>query len=229
MRIIMPNLTGFKKFAKIYVPPTEARGSAGIVVLTKTSLNAVIEVPANTIFSTDQGISFKTTEPFTISESEAFKPIGVVSTGVGLSTNIPANQVWTTALAGVTVTNPADFSQGQDADPGVPSGDQLVDWIPPSDDVLQNNLDLAKKNVLTKLGNPKELPDDPAIDRSVYLFAQFYTQNTNTQEIKTGFQGDGISKEKTEYYRGRIFSAINVEVNNLLRPFIDVGKFMGVV
>ena len=105
---------------------------------------------------------------------------------------------------------------------------RLAEWTLPDDTLLQANIDLAKKNVLTKLGDPADLPDDPAIDRSVYLFAQFYTQNWNTQELVTTGDLGPFKKEKTEYYRERVWRAINMEVDNLLRPFIDVDKFQGV-
>ena len=109
------------------------------------------------------------------------------------------------------------------------SSERLANWTLPDDSTLQANLDLAQKNILTKLGGPAQLPDDPAVDRSVYLFAQFYTQNTNTHEIQTqGSLGD-FKKTKTEYYRAQVWRAINMEVDNLLAPFIDVSKFMEAV
>ena len=223
------SLLAFKKFAKIYVPPTLASSSVGIIVLTKTNPSSVIDVPVDTVFSTDQGIDFKNQEQFTISESELFKPIGVISTGQGQNQNIEANQTWATSLVGVTVTNPAPFTQGKDSDPGVPTSEHLVDWIPPSDDVLQANIDLATQNVRTKLAYAEDddLPDKPGVDRSVYLFAQFYSQNTTTQETITSFKGGDIEKTKKEYYRERVFRAINREVDNLLAPYINVEKFMG--
>ena len=105
-------------------------------------------------------------------------------------------------------------------------GHRVVDWTLPDDSFLQANLDLAQKNVLTKLGDPAELPDEQAVDRSVYLFAQYYTQNTSTQETKTMGELGTFKKEKIEFYRDRVFRAINKEVDNLLLPFVDVAKFM---
>ena len=118
----------------------------------------------------------------------------------------------------------------QPASPGqkVQNVYRAVDWFELTDSLLQSNLDLAKKNVLTKLGNPAQLPDEPGVDRSVYLFAQYYTENWTTQEqrISFGSQKDAVSKVKTEYYRARVFEAINREVDNLIRPLVDVSKFM---
>ena len=220
-------LEAFKKFAKIYVPPTPAKGANGIVVFTKNPPGVnIINVPQDTLVHTASGITFKTVEALELNESENFQPIAVTATGTGSATNVEANQTWSTSISGVDVTNPAPFSGGSDANPGVPTSEHLTDWIPPSDDVLQANLDLAQKNVLTKLGDPAELPDEPAVDRSVYLFAQFYTQNTTTQEQVTSFKGGDIEKQKTEYYRSGVFKAVNFEIDNLLRPFVDVSKFM---
>ena len=106
------------------------------------------------------------------------------------------------------------------------SSERLAKWTLPDDSTLQSNLDLAQKNILTKLGGPAQLPDDPAVDRSVYLLAQFYTENTTTQEVKTIGDLDSFKKERTEYYRDRVFNAINREVDNLIRPFVDVLRFM---
>ena len=223
----MINLEKFKKFAKIYVTPTPASGSAGIVVFTKNPpSNAVVTIPKDTLIHTASGITFKTAEVLELNESETFQPIGAVSTGQGSATNIPANQTWSVGLPNLTVTNPSAFSGGNDGDPGIPSPEHLTDWIPPSDDVLQANIDLAKKNVLTKLGDPAELPDDPAVDRSVCLLAQYFTENWTTQRSISSFKGDNIEKQKTEYYRAGVWISLNREIDNLLRPFIDVSKFM---
>ena len=221
------SILNFKKFAKIYVPPTEAKPSYGIVVFTKNPLgNNIVNVPKGTIVSTATGLRFVTQEVLELNQSETFQPIGVKSQATGANTNIPTGQTWSSPIAGADVTNPQPFSGGSDYDPGVPSDAQTVDWIPPDEDVIQSCLDVASKNVLTKLGNPQALPDFPAIDRSVYLFAQFYVQNRNTQEVQTSFKGGDIEKSKTEYYRERVFQAINKEVDNLLRPYVDVSAFM---
>ena len=223
----MITLQNFKKMARIYVPPTPASGSAGIAVFTKNPpSNAVVTIPKDTLIHTASGITFKTAEDLELNESETFQPVACVSTGQGSATNIPANQTWSVGLPNLDVTNPAPFSGGNDSDPGIPSPNHLTDWIPPSDDVLQANIDLAKKNVLTKLGNPAQLPDEPALDRAVVLFAQFYTQNISMQESISSFKGDNIERKKTEYYRERLFRAINREVDNLILPFVDVLKFM---
>ena len=172
-----------------------------------------------------------------INESRRFIETVVLALSVGVSGNIPANTQWESPVntdilktfSEVNITNPSAFVGGVDSVlRKVYPAQKMVEWKNPDDSLLQSNLDLATKNVLTKLGNPSQLPDEPAVDRSVYLFAQFYTENRTTQEIKTAFGGGEniFEVNKTEYYRERVFNAINREIDNLLRPFVDVAKFM---
>ena len=145
---------------------------------------------------------------------------------VRFCTNIPANQTWSVGLPNLDVTNPAPFSGGNDSDPGIPSPNHLTDWIPPSDDVLQANIDLAKKNVLTKLGNPAQLPMSLLLIGLWFSLLNFILKIFSMQESISSFKGDNIERKKTEYYRERLFRAINREVDNLILPFVDVLKFM---
>ena len=226
----MVSLSEFKKFARIYQPASPGAVARGILVLTKDPPGShIIQVPSGTNFHSSAGVSFTTSEDLELNESETFQPIAVSALDVGQGGNLQANQTWSSSVSGIVATNPSAFSGGENPVAEISSPNQLVDWTPPDDSILQKNIDLGKKNVFTKLGNPDELPDEPAVDRSVYLFAQFYTQNTQTQEIQTkGSLGD-FSKSKTEYYRAQVWRAINMEVDNLLAPFIDVSKFMEAV
>ena len=226
----MVSLPEFKKFARIYQPASPGAVARGILVLTKDPPgNHIIQVPSGTNFHSSAGVSFTTSEDLEPNESETFQPIGVSALDVGQGGNLQANQTWSSSISGIVATNPVAFSGGEDPIAEISSPNQLVDWTPPDDSILEKNLEAGQKIVLTKLGNPAQLPDDPRIDRSVYLFAQFFTQNTETQKLSTmGRLGD-FSKEKVEQYGDRVFKAINREVDSLIGHAVDVAKFMRAV
>ena len=194
------SLEGFKIFASISRPAQPGAKAAGIIVITRKdpSSQSIISFPKNTFFRTTSGITFVNSAPLEINESRRFIETVVLALSVGVSGNIPANTQWESPVntdilktfSEVNITNPSAFVGGVDSVlRKVYPAQKMVEWKNPDDSLLQSNLDLATKNVLTKLGNPSQLPDEPAVDRSVYLFAQFYTENRTTQEIKTAFGG----------------------------------------
>ena len=233
------SLEGFKIFASISRPPQPGETATGIIVITRKdpSSQSIISFPKNTLFRTTSGIAFVNSDPLEINESRVFIETAVLAVSVGVAGNVPANTQWESPVntdilktfSEVVITNPSAFVGGVDpVSQKVYPAQKMVEWKNPDDSLLQSNLDLATKNVLTKLGNPPQLPDEPAVDRSVYLFAQFYTENRITQEMKISFGGGEniFGVKKTEYYRERVFNAINREIDNLLRPFVDVAIFM---
>ena len=227
------SLKEFKFFAKISqaeIPPAKA---VGLLVLTKNPPgNRVVSIPVNSEFHSSSGPTFIIAEGGELNESESFQSFLAIAKVGGVAGNITANQTWSTSVTGVIPTNPQPFSGGTVGVPEQAQAEGVVDLQPPPDSLLQKYLDIGKQNVLTKLGfgDDEDLPDKPAVDRSVYLFAQFYTENWTSQMRTTSWGGDSdLQKTKEERYRAAVWKAINQEVDNLLRPFVNVSAFMPAV
>ena len=225
----MVTLQEFKIFAKIRQDASPGTPASGIIVISRADQDStnIIQVPANTEFHTQEGLTFSNSEMLELNQSERFQPIAVTCSEVGEEGNIKAGRTWSSAIAGIVVTNPADFSNGQDPKQKIINENEAVDWVVPDDSLILRFLDLARANVRTKLGYDanEALPDNSAVHRSVCLFAQFYLQNRETQEVVTEGNIDPLKKSKTEYYRERTWRAINMEIDNILRPYIRVDKF----
>ena len=219
------SLENFKEFAGL---PTEARPaspSIGLLVLSKASghENNAFSIPTGSIFSSN-GMGFVTSENFEFSESSTHIEIAVVARAPGARGNLEASQSWTSPINNLEANNPSAFSGGADAIPRQSRGH--IDWDKKSDALCQSQLDIAIENIKTKVGGPPALPDEPRVNRAVYLLAQFYLENRQTQETQTTFDMGGPSKQKTTDYRERIYKAVLRECDNLLSSFIDVSKFM---
>ena len=222
----------FKEFARISSDASPGAVADGVVVFTKNPPNDdVLNFSTGDLIVTQRAYQFKLVEDLEINESQTSRSVAVQSVNPGSIYNLQANTPWRPFVnglsRGITITNPTAFTLGIAPTPEIKSNDIAVEWCPPPDSVIQDCLDLAKQNVLTKLGETT-LMESPAIKRAVYMIALFYVQNRNTQEIKTGFHIDdnSLTKDKTEYYRERVFKAINKEVDNILRPYVNVLKFM---
>lgn len=226
-------LIGFKKFAKIYQKETPAVKATGIVTFTRSGPgNAVIQIPQNLEIHTQNQTYLVAESDIEINESQNFVPVVCRAKFGGVAGNIERDQVWSTGLAGVTVTNSLSvFSGGKDAVPTLPSGEGAVIWTQEDDETLQSFLDTAIQNIRTKLAynDDEAIPDAPSVDRSGYLLASYYRENRSTQKDVTQFGDDnsGLKKVRTSYYQGdRVFQALNKEVDNLLRPYVRVSAFM---
>lgn len=220
----MVSLQNFKIFANLPREAEPAKPAYGLLVITKATghENEAFSIPSGSIFAT-LGMGFVTTENHEFSESSSMIEIAVQARAPGPRGNILANQVWTSPIDDLNATNPAPFSSGANALPAVKTD---IDWERRPDSLIQSQLDIAVQNIKTILGNVPNLPDDPRVDRSVYLLAQFYIENRSTQESVTDMDLQQTKKQKTSYYRSRVFEAIQKEIQNLLNPFIDVSKFM---
>ena len=223
----MISLKEFKFFAKISQAEIQPAKAFGLLVMTKNPPgNRIVNIPENSEFHTSTGQTFIITEGGELNESETFQPFGAIAKVGGIEGNISANQTWSSSLPDVIATNPNHFTGGTVGVPEQAQAEGLVDLQPPPDSLLQKNLDIGKQNVLTKLG-ANDLPDNPSVDRSVYLFAQFYTENWTSQMRTTRWGGDSdLQKTKEERYRSGVWKAINQEVDNLLRPYVNVSAFM---
>lgn len=220
----MVSLQDFKVFANLPREAVPAKPSFGLLVINKATGHEAeaFSIPSGSIFAT-LGMGFVTSEDFELSESARMIEIAVTARVAGQRGNILANQVWTSPIDNLTATNPAPFSLGADSLRAVKTS---IDWERRPDSLIQSQLDIAIENIKTKLGGVPGLPDDPRVDRAVYLLAQFYMENRSTQETQTALNLEAMSKQKTAYYRERVYQAINREINNLLNPFIPVSKFM---
>ena len=92
----------------------------GIVTVRKRTPNAVVPIPARTLFFTMTGKMFMSVENAEINESAQFIPLLVQATVPGTVDNLPPMQTWTTHLPGVTVTNASAIGGGVDAKTGDP-------------------------------------------------------------------------------------------------------------
>ena len=224
------SLEKFKEFASLPTSEIPAVSAKGLLVITKkpSAQNRAFTIPKDFVF-VSAGMGYYTSEQFEFSESSRMIEIAVQARVPGGGTrNRPANSQWNTEpLSDLVASNPNAFTEG--ADRVQPNARGHIDWNKKSVALCQSQMDIAQKNILTKLGNPDQLPDDPRVDRAVYLLAQFYIENRQTQETQTKFDLGSAGKTKTTYYRERIFQAINREIDNILNPLIDVSKFMAPV
>ena len=220
----MITLQDFKIFANLPREAVPAMPSYGLLVLSKATGHEsdAFSIPSGSLFTT-QGMGFVTSENFEFSESATYTEVAVKARVAGPRGNLLANQVWTSPIDHLNASNPAPFTNGSDP---IPAVKRDIDWDKRPDSLIQSVLDLASKNVKTILGNPESLPDDPRVDRAVYILGQFFLENRSTQENQTAMNLGEMSKQKTAYYRERVFSAIQREIQNILNPLIDVSKFM---
>lgn len=222
----MVSVLNFKRFMGYKVDPQDAKKSVGVLTITKNPPGSnIISIPKDTVFSTPTK-TFQSIEDANISESNTFIPLAVQSVLSGASENIPAGQLWSSGIAGITIENSQPFSGGEDA--VIESSSWKVFGDVRDESELQKSLDAAIIGVKTKLSLP-DLIDNVAVDRAVYLLATFYFQNNTIQEKSVSVQGDDLSIETNHYYRERIFQAIQVEIDSLIAPYRNVLDFMPAV
>ena len=219
------SLENFKEFAGLPTEAIPASPAIGLLVITKARGHAseAFTIPSGAIFASN-GMGFVTSEQFEFSESSRMIEIAVKARAPGARGNLLANQEWTSPIDNLIANNPNPFTQGADDIPANRRG--VIDWDQKSDQLCQSQLDIAIANIKTKIGDPPALPDDPRVDRAVYLLAQFYIENRQTQETQLEANAGPLKKSKVSYYRERVYKAILREINNLIAPFVDVSKFM---
>ena len=217
------SLENFKTFANLPREAVPGTPAVGLLVLTKEAGHEAesFDIPSNSRFISN-GLGYETLEDFQLSESATQLEVAITAQTPGIRGNLPANQVWTSPVANVVANNPAPLTQGADL---IPSSKTDVSWENRPDSLIQIQLDAAVANIKTRLAKT-DLPDDPRVDRAVYLLANFYMQNRSSQEVQHKLDEGSISRHETAYYRERVYQAIQLELSNLLNPFIDVAKFM---
>ena len=221
----MISLEKFKAFAQLPTEAIPAQPARGLLVISKASGHegAAFDFPAGSLFQSG-GKGYVSSEDFQLSESSEMIELALTARQTGPQGNLPAGANWISPVANTEGNNPAPFTGGAEAIPAKNRG--YIDWDRPDDDLIQDQLNVAQKNILTKLGNPAELPNDPRVSRAVYLLGTFYLENRQTQETVIEADASSLKKSKTSYYREKVFQALMFEINNLLNPFIDIEKFM---
>ena len=232
----MVSLLDFKRFADYSAAAVPPKAALGILKVARTdpASQNIIQVPAETRFSSGGGLNFKSIEPETIHESAKFIPVSVIAEIPGAAGNIAAGQDWSSALAGVTITNQAAFAGGADGSPAVNEGRFFAaeKILQPEDGIIESCLETAKTQILGALGlgDDAELPDKPPIDHAVYLWAKFLLENRAMQERMTETDFDQLKQSKTDYHRmDRVRDAVYQEILILIAPYRNNLAFMATV
>ena len=222
------NLESFKQYAGIPIKAVSAVKAVGVLTVTKDVANAVISIPKGTAFNTSTQ-SFEATEDFTISESAQFLPVTVQAVQGGVAGNIPAGETWSTALAGVQVSNAGPFILGADAVKASQDKGSLTNKLNISPDaVLQRFLDSAIEIIRDLLGlmDSESLPDKPRVEQAIFLLCLYFSENKSVQEKVSTLDLNDIKETKTSYFRSRLNAAIYRQVNNLICKYRKHSRFI---
>ena len=184
------SLQKFKDYAEISQSAQPGTKSQGIVAVNRidTQSQTIIPIPINTIFSAATGQSFKSQLQAELNQSQSFIPLPLQSLGPGAEQNIPANSVWNTPIAGITLSNAQAFSGGKDPVPELNAkGHTLNKLNIPSDSVLNLILDQAQKICLGITGL-SSAPDTQTFESAVYFLGRYYLETRTKQQSQSDFE-----------------------------------------
>ena len=184
------SLQKFKDYAEIYQSAQPGTKSQGIVTVNRidTQSQTIIPIPINTIFSAATGQSFKSQLQAELNQSQSFIPLALQSLGPGAEQNIPANSVWNTPIAGITLSNAQAFSGGKDPVPELnKEGYAINKFNIPSDFVLNLILAQAQKICLGITGL-SSAPDTPPFETAVYFLGRYYLETRTKQQSQSDFE-----------------------------------------
>ena len=192
------SLQKFKDYAEIYQSAQPGTKSQGIVTVNRidTQSQTIIPIPINTIFSAATGQSFKSQLQAELNQSQSFIPLALQSLGPGAEQNIPANSVWNTPIAGITLSNAQAFSGGKDPVPELnKEGYAINKFNIPSDFVLNLILAQAQKICLGITGL-SSAPDTPPFETAVYFLGRYYLETRTKQQSQSDFEISNLFDQK---------------------------------
>ena len=103
----------------------EPAKAVGLVKVTRTSGNAVIDIPSGTKFTTELGLVFVTSEDASITQSKDFIETGVIAEKTGSDGNVPDGTVFTSEIDNISVVAIGNFSQGVSPYDSLPNKDRI--------------------------------------------------------------------------------------------------------
>ena len=211
--------------------PTEGTQAVGLLVIARSdpATTNVITIPKGTRFAVyKQGVQFETLEATEVGESQARIEILVRCTERVARGNIPLGQEWSSSLMGVTLSNPAAFTEGKDRIAGGLTAGLLAQSV--SDANIQNHLNTAKAQVRTLCGFGKDDPDpdDIRFEHAVYCQSLYAIEQTSSQRITREMDFDGDLKERRSHFPrdGQLAESIRMKILNLIAPLRKVESFM---
>ena len=183
------SLQKFKDYAEIYQSAQPGTKSQGIVTVNRidTQSQTIISIPIDTTFSVNTGQSFINPVIAELNQSQSFIPLALQSLVAGAGQNIPANSVWNTPIAGITLSNAQAFSGGKDPVPELNKKGYTVNKINiPSDSVLALILYQAQKICLGMTGL-SSAPDTQTFESAVYFLGRYYLETRTKQQSQIDF------------------------------------------
>lgn len=218
----------FKNYASWPIAGTAA---VGLIVIARTdpASTNIIVIPQGTRFEVHkQGVTFQSLERAEIGESRSQIEILVQDIQTRTRGNIPANQAWYSYIKGVTISNPAAFSQGEDNITGGMTASLLANSV--SDSNIQNQLDVSTSQVRDMLGlkDSEDLPANIRIDHAVYCLSLYYIEQTSSQRVNKEMKINEFATERRSHFPrdGQLAESIQRKVLNLIAPFRKNERFM---
>lgn len=229
-------VSGFKQFASW---PTPGTPSVGLVVMTRTDPadQTVIDIPKGTDFYLPTNAAhFRTLARAIMNESQTQIELLIQNTQNGARGNIAAGQRWGNApykpegsrITGVTLSNPAAFSQGKDSLPGGITAKLMAQET--DDQKVQNFLDVSTSQIRTMMGlnEDEDLPVAPRIDHAIYVWCLYLIEQNSSQRINKTMDIQGFIIERRSHFPrdGQLREAVEMKVLGLISPFRQTARFM---
>ena len=98
-----------------------------------------------------------------------------------------------------------------------------------TDPVIQSHMSVAEQIVKNMCGylSSEALPDNPAIDNSIYILTLFFIENVSSQEVTQEFSpASELNFRKVSYYRERVLPAVLKQITMMISPFVKIKRFI---